>query len=96
MAATDDARNAVLLMRWEGGGGTALDRDAYLRNVAAGSSSGWTWGQVEQDAESVSFRFDRKSLKRPAGPGIVILVWNPDLERASENDQPALTPVATS
>jgi hypothetical protein len=53
-------------------------------------------GKVEQDAESVSFRFDRKSLRRPAGPGIVMLVWNPDLERSSENDQAAVTPVATS
>jgi hypothetical protein len=51
---------------------------------------------VEQDAESVSFWFDRMSLKRPAGQGVVLLVWNPDLERTSENDQANVTPAATT
>jgi hypothetical protein len=76
-ATTDDAGQPVLLLKCDGK--TALNRDAYMRNVGAGSSSGWTWGTVEQDADSVSFRFDRKSLRRPTGQGVVMLVWNPDL-----------------
>ena len=93
-ATTDDAGQPVLLLKCDGK--TALNRDAYMRNVGAGSSSGWTWGTVEQDADSVSFRFDRKSLRRPAGPGIVMLVWDPDLERSSWRDQVGATPAATS
>ena len=74
--------------RWEGGGGTPLDRDAYLSNTPAGiNSSGWAWGHVEEDAESVSIRFDRKGLKQPAGQGIVILVWDP----SSESDHAGVT-----
>jgi hypothetical protein len=46
MATTDDGGQPVLLLKCDGD--TALNRDAYMRNVAAASSSGWTWGKVEQ------------------------------------------------
>jgi hypothetical protein len=44
-ATTDDSSEPVLLLKCDGE--TALNRDAYMRSVAAGSSSGWTWGAVE-------------------------------------------------
>jgi hypothetical protein len=43
MATTEDGGQPVLLLKCDGD--TALNRDAYMRNVAAASSSGWTWGR---------------------------------------------------
>jgi hypothetical protein len=66
-ATTDDGGQPVLLMPWNGGGGAAVDRDAYLRNTPRwqqlGNGLGDRWNKTRSRCRSGSI--GRASDDRP-------------------------------